>query len=280
MATVEQVSEQLVSSTNWPHKYDLMGIQVSGTTYEEATDAIADAAKRGASAVVSLTAVHAIVTFSGDPELKEKVNRFELIGPDGQPVRWALNFLYRLGLKDRVCGPEMTLRICERAAAEQLGIFLYGGTPEVIKLLETNLTKMFPGLIISGTYAPPFRPLTDEEDEDIVKQVNDSGAAIVFIGLGCPKQDHFAADHRDRFNAVQVCVGAAFDFHAGVKKMAPVWMQKRGLEWVYRLLQEPRRLWRRYLVTNTLFVMKFIKQWCFGKRSKTKEQTPAAAAAN
>jgi N-acetylglucosaminyldiphosphoundecaprenol N-acetyl-beta-D-mannosaminyltransferase len=123
------------------------------------------------------------------------------------------------------------------------------------------LIQKFPRLRIAGAEAPPFRRLTPEEDEAMVQRINASGAGLVFIGLGCPKQDHFAADHMDHIQAVQVCVGAAFDFHAGNKRTAPAWMQRRGLEWLFRLFQEPRRLWKRYLVTNTLFLVKLARQW-------------------
>ena len=245
----------------WPRRCDLFGVRVSATTYEEVCDAIVDAVRAAQPAVVSFYAVHAIVTASMDRDLLRKVNDFDVIAPDGQPVRGALNRLYDAGLPDRVCGPELMLRLCQRAALEAIPIYLYGSSPAVIEALSENLTQKYPGLIIAGAESPPFRKLSAEEDEEMVRRINESGAGIVFIGLGCPKQDHFAADHRDRIRAVQCCVGAAFDFHAGVKKPAPVWMQRRGLEWAYRLIQEPRRLWRRYLVTNTLFIQKFVVQW-------------------
>ncbi len=245
----------------WPRRCDLFGVRVSATTYDEVCDSIVAAVRAEQPAVVSLHAVHAIVTSSRDRELLRKVNDFDVIAPDGQPVRWALNRLYDARLPDRVCGPELMLRLCERAATEGIPIYLYGSSPEVIDDLCANLTRRYDGLIIAGAESPPFRKLSANEDEEMVRRINDSDAGIVFIGLGCPKQDHFAADHRDRIRGVQVCVGAAFDFHAGRKKVAPVWMQRRGLEWVYRLIQEPRRLWRRYLVTNTLFIQKFLFQW-------------------
>jgi N-acetylglucosaminyldiphosphoundecaprenol N-acetyl-beta-D-mannosaminyltransferase len=245
----------------WPRRCDLFGVQVSATTYDEVCDAIVAAVRTEQSAVVSFHAVHAIVTSSGDRELLRKVNQFDVVAPDGQPVRWALNSLYNAGLPDRVCGPELMLRLCDRAAVEGIPVYLYGSSQQVIDALCANLTRRFDGLVIAGAESPPFRKLSAEEDEEMVRRINDSGAGIVFIGLGCPKQDHFAADHRDRIRGVQVCVGAAFDFHAGVKKPAPAWMQHGGLEWVYRLIQEPRRLWRRYLVTNTLFIQKFLFQW-------------------
>lgn len=245
----------------WPPRHNVFGVQVSATSYDEAIDCILSAAERREPAAVSLHAAHAVVTASDDLALREKVNRFQMVAPDGQPVRWALNWLYRAGLKDRVYGPELTLRLCQAAARRGVAIYLYGSSPEVIERLSNNLVRRYPGLIIAGAEAPPFRALSVEEDEAMVQRINASGAGLVFIGLGCPKQDHFAADHMDRIQAVQVCVGAAFDFHAGNKRTAPAWMQRRGLEWLFRLMQEPRRLWKRYLVTNTLFVCKFGRQW-------------------
>jgi exopolysaccharide biosynthesis WecB/TagA/CpsF family protein len=234
----------------------VIGVGVTPTQYEEATQTIIDAAKRGLAGVVSCFAVHPVVEFSGDPALREKVNTFDMVTPDGQPVRWALNLLHGVKLRERVYGPTLTLRICERAAAEGVPIYLYGGSPKVVEQLRTNLQRQFPDLRIAGCESPPFRALTREEDAAVVARINDSGAGIVFIGLGCPKQDVFAFEHRGQIRAIQVCVGAAFDFHAGVKPQAPPWMQKRGLEWLYRLIQEPKRLWRRYLVTNSIFVAK------------------------
>jgi exopolysaccharide biosynthesis WecB/TagA/CpsF family protein len=204
-----------------------------------------------------LHAVHAIVESSHNEKLKAKVNRFDAVGPDGHPVRWALNHLHGLNLSDRVYGPELMLRICRQAALKSLPIYLYGSTPQVMELLQQQLEVRFPGLRIVGAESPPFRPLTPEEDAAVVERINGSGARIVFIGLGCPKQDHFAADHAAAIHGVQVCVGAAFEFHAGTKPMAPQWLQRHGLEWLYRLFCEPRRLWRRYFQTNSVFLVKW-----------------------
>lgn len=240
----------------WPRKLDLLGVGISPTTYDEAVRLILDAAEQGRPAVVACQAVHAVVTAGRDGELRRRVNSFELVAPDGQPVRWAVNWLYRAGLADRVYGPELMLRLCREAAHRGVAIYLYGGTPEVLAQLRRRLTRDCPGLRIAGGESPPFCPLTEDEDRQVVERINASGARLVFIGLGCPKQDHFAYEHRERLAAVQLCVGAAFDFHAGVKPMAPPWMQRHGLEWLFRLCCEPRRLARRYLVTNTLFVTK------------------------
>lgn len=245
----------------WPAKHDLFGVRVSATNYQQAIDCLVAAARERMPAIASLQAVHAVMTASGDAELRAMVNTFEIVGPDGQPVRWALNLLHGVRLSQRVYGPELMLRLCERAALEQLPIFLYGGTPAVLTALEAGLQNRCPALQIAGSYAPPFRPLLDEEREDMIQRIRDSGARIVFIGLGAPKQDRFAYEFRDRLSVVQVCVGAAFDFHAGMKRMAPRWMQNSGLEWLFRLVQEPRRLFRRYAVTNTQFVIKLLAAW-------------------
>ena len=145
-------------------------------------------------------------------------------------------------------------RLCRSAARQGISIYLYGSTSLVLELLVRRLIERCPGLRIAGYESPPFRPLTIEEDRAVVDRINGSGAGMVFLGLGLPKQDHFAFEHRDRIAAVQICVGAAFDFHAGAKRTAPTWMQRKGLEWLFRLTQEPRRLWRRYLTTNAIFV--------------------------
>ena len=177
-----------------------------------------------------------------------------------------LNLLHRVGLRERVYGPELMLRLCGRAAEEGVSIYLYGSAPHVIERLRTNLLAKFPALIVAGAESPPFRELTAEEEEAMLQRIRASGAGLVFIGLGAPKQDLFAYRCRDRLGVVLVCVGAAFDFHAEIKRMAPGWMQRSGLEWFFRLCSEPRRLWRRYLVTNSIFLGKLAKSLIRGKR--------------
>lgn len=243
----------------WPRKYNLFGVEISATTYEEALEVTMAAAEQGRAAIVTHLA-EGVVMLSSDPSLRSKVNSFEIVAPDGQPVRWALNLLYGTNLPDRVYSPELVLKLCRRAAEAGVGVYLYGSYPNVVERLRANLIRQFPSLQVVGCVSPPFRPLTPEEDEAAVEQINRSGAGLVFLGLGCPLQDVFAYDHRHSIKAVQVCVGAAFDFLAGNKKMAPKWMQRNGLEWLYRLMQEPRRLWRRYLVTNTIFLIKLFLQ--------------------
>lgn len=241
-------------------RHDLFGVNVCPTTYDEAVAWCINRARMGQGACVDLMAVHSLVTAAQDKRYLDRINTFEVVAPDGQPVRWALNYFYRAGLKDRVYGPEFTIRLCKAAAEEGVSVYLFGGTDVVLAKFAETLRQKFPKLQIAGMEAPPFRPLTPEEDAAVINRVNASGAGLMFIGIGCPKQEHYAFEHRHSIRAVQLCVGAAFDFHAGVKKMAPAWMQKRGLEWLYRLVSEPGRLWKRYLVTNSIYVMMFLKK--------------------
>ncbi|PHS17454.1 MAG: glycosyl transferase [Blastopirellula sp.] len=262
----------------WPRKVDLFGIGYSPTSYEEATDSIIAAATLNRSGVVSCHAVHALISASTDPDLGRMINQFEMVTPDGQPVRWAMNLLHATNLKERVYGPELTVRICQRAAETGVPIYLYGGSPEVVETLQVNLRDRYPGLIIAGYESPPYRALTPEEDQEVVDRINQSGAGIVFIGLGCPKQDVFAFEHRNQIKAVQICVGAAFDFHADTLPMAPKWMQQSGLEWLFRLIQEPKRLWKRYLITNSIYLGKLFLallnvQQVRKQRQETKQQS-------
>ena len=255
-------------SIQWPVKHEIFGIGVSATSYDEVTAKVTAAAKRGQGGLLTFAAVHCVMCGVQDSEHRKRLNTFDVVATDGQPVRWALNFLYGAGLKDRVYGPELTRRACKAAAEQGIAIYLYGATPEVLEKLQQNLLSMFPALKIAGVESPPFRALTAEEDEAAVRRINDSGAGILLIGLGAPKQERFAYEHRDRIKAVQLCVGAAFDFHAGVKKTAPAWMQKRGLEWLFRLCQEPGRLWKRYLTTNTHFVFLFLREAMLRRRRR------------
>jgi exopolysaccharide biosynthesis WecB/TagA/CpsF family protein len=250
--------------TTWPPKRSVFGVTVSATDYEDAARAVMTAARRRDGGVVTHMAVHALVTAARDASYREKVNTFEVVAPDGQPVRWALNRIHGTTLGDRVYGPELMRRLCRRAAETGVGIYLYGSTPAVVKALEEKLAEQFPDLRIVGSEPSLFRPLTKEEDDAFVARVNRSGAGLLFLGLGCPLQETFAYEHRHAIEAVQLCVGAAFDFHAGNKRMAPGWMQRSGLEWLFRLAQEPRRLWRRYLVTNALFCLLFARRIVIG----------------
>ncbi|EGJ49493.1 WecB/TagA/CpsF family glycosyltransferase [Desulfocurvibacter africanus] len=245
---------------DWPQKYDLFGVQVSAVNYDSALESVITAARSNISSCVSHTAVHGLIEASRNPQLRSMLNDFDIVAPDGHPVRLALNHFYGAGLPDRCYGPEFMLRTCWRAAAEGIAVYFYGSYPHVVKRLKDNLLRRYPKLAIVGCEPSLFRPLTPQEDEELVDRINSSGAGIIFYGLGCPLQEKFAAWHKGKVRAVQICNGAAFDFHSGNKRMAPAWMQRNSLEWLFRMSQEPRRLSRRYLHTNTVFLAKL-----FGK---------------
>lgn len=248
-----------VMTAPWPPKRDVFGVGVSVCELEQATNAVLAAAEQRQPSIVSCFSVHALVTASDEPALNAKANSFEMITADGQPVRWALNLLHQSRLNRRVCGRALVESVCEAAAARGVSIYLYGGKPEVIEPLQASLRQRFPGLMIAGAESPPFRELTPEEDRAVIERINDSGAGVVLLGLGCPKQDHFAFAHRPQIRAVQICVGAVFDFFAGSQPVAPQWMQSAGLEWLFRLSSEPRRLFGRYARTNTAYFMKLFR---------------------
>ena len=245
----------------WPGKYDLFGVSVSATTYTSAADSILHAARRRKGGLVTALAVHGVVEASTNPTLNAVVNSYDMVTPDGQPVRIALNALHDSKLATRVAGPDLMLLLCERCESTGMPIYLYGSSEHVVETLKDQLIHRFPYLKVVGCEPSLFRPITPQESQELADRINASGAGIVFIGLGCPLQEKFAHQHRHMIRAVQFCVGAAFDFHAGLKRRAPQWMRDYWLEWFFRMMQEPGRLWKRYLTTNTLFVAKFVQQW-------------------
>ncbi|GAB4006567.1 WecB/TagA/CpsF family glycosyltransferase [Glycomyces albus] len=203
---------------------------------------------------VCVTGVHGVMESQRDAELKAIHNRSGLTTPDGMPMVWAGR---KAGAEwmDRVYGPDLMLNVLQRAAERGWSSFLYGGKEGVPELLSKKLSERIPGVKIAGSYSPPFRPLTEAEDDEIVQRINDSGAQLVWVGLSTPKQERWMAAHRDRLTAPAMFgVGAAFDFHAGLVPQAPPWMQRNGLEWFYRLTKEPKRLWRRYFRNNPAYL--------------------------
>lgn len=242
-------------------KRNILGINVSVIDYEGAVAAIIAAAKEHSPFKVSALAVHGIMTGALDREHRWRLNGFDMVTPDGQPVRWALNLLHKTELKNRVYGPELTLRVCKQAAQQGLPVFLYGSRPEVLKKLQIRLARIFPGLIIAGSRPSLFRRSSDVERNSIAGEIRDSGARIVLVGLGCPRQEVWVYENTDSLQLPVIAVGAAFDFHAGLLKEAPRAMQDRGLEWLYRLIQEPKRLWRRYILLNPAFLALLFAQF-------------------
>ncbi len=224
---------------------------------------------------VCVTGVHGIVESQGNNSLQRVHNAAGLVTPDGMPLVW-LARLHGLKHVERVYGPDLMLALCHRSISKGYKHFLYGGAEGVPDRLANRLKRRYPGLRIVGSYSPPFRPLTDEEDKQTVQAINEANPDVVWIGLSTPKQERWMAEHIGRLTApVLVGIGAAFDFHSGLKRQAPRWMQRSGLEWLFRLANEPRRLWRRYLVNNPLFTLLVLQQALNLKRYSLDEQPPA-----
>ncbi len=245
-----------------PPTVDVLGVPLALTDYARTMDWIDATVQEGGKGYVCVAAVHTVMVCQEDAELREAVLNSDLTVPDGQPLVWAMNALGHQ-LPSRVYGPELMARYCERAAKTGSRIFLYGGSNQgALVQLALNLRRRYPGVRIVGGYAPPFRALTDEEEAAVINEINGSGADVVWVGIGVPKQEKWMAAMRDKLDApVLIGVGAAFDFHAGRVAQAPNWIQAMGMEWAFRLSREPRRLWRRYATYNPLFVWGFVRQW-------------------
>jgi exopolysaccharide biosynthesis WecB/TagA/CpsF family protein len=235
-------------------KHKLLGVGVDAVDYAAAVSKIIDAARERRPLAVSALAVHGVMTGVLDASHRYRLNRFDLICPDGQPVRWGLNVLHRAGLPERVYGPKLMMEVCQAAADEGLPIFLFGGDVRLLEVLASRLAASFPALKIAGMRPSKFRQLTPDEWNELVDEVRTSGARIMFVGLGCPRQEVFAYEVRDAVSIPTLAVGAAFSFHSGRLPQAPPLMQRWGLEWLFRLAKEPSRLWRRYLLLNPAFL--------------------------
>jgi N-acetylglucosaminyldiphosphoundecaprenol N-acetyl-beta-D-mannosaminyltransferase len=252
-----------------PPTAEVLGVPLALTDYERTMDWIDGSVAAGQKGYVCVAATHTVMACQEDAELAHAVLGAALVVPDGQPLVWAMNALGH-DLSSRVYGPDLMARYCERAARTGTRMFLYGGRNQgALVQLALNLRRRYPGLRIVGGYSPPFRALSDEEAAAIAAEINRSGADVVWVGIGVPKQEKWMAAMRDRLDApVLVGVGAAFDFHAGLVPQAPEWMQAAGLEWLFRLSKEPRRLWRRYLRYNPLFVVGFARQYARHRRRR------------
>jgi N-acetylglucosaminyldiphosphoundecaprenol N-acetyl-beta-D-mannosaminyltransferase len=259
---------QLIEPHRTRTSVDVLGIPLGLTDYESTLDWIDATVESRDQAYVCVCNVHAVMAAAEDEELRSALLGSDLNVPDGQPLVWAMNLLGH-PLDDRVYGPELMARSCARAARTGQRLYLYGGRNQgALVQLALNLRQRYPGIKIVGGYSPPHRPLTDEEREAVIDEINHSEADVVWVGIGVPKQEKWMADMRPGLTApVLVGVGAAFDFHAGLVPQAPPVLQDSGLEWAYRLAQEPRRLWRRYLRYNPRFVHAFTRQLIEHRRS-------------
>ncbi len=244
------------------HEYattDVLGVDVSAMTMAETIELLGAWREQRRSAYVTVTNVHTIMECQQDDELLRIHREADLVTADGMPLVW-LHWLGGLRNAERVYGPDLMLAVCQASRDAGWRHYFYGGGPGVADELAVRLQRKFPWLCVAGTHCPPFRELTPEEDDAVCQVINDSGADFVWVGLGAPKQERWMAEHHKRLpNKVLISVGAAFDFHAGQKAQAPRWMQRSGLEWLFRLATEPRRLGGRYLRTNPRFIWRLAR---------------------
>lgn len=234
----------------------ILGMRVDATSYGDATRQILTWARSSHSRYVCVAAVNNVMEAHGNARYMRLMNQADLVTPDGMPLVWGLRWL-GVEAPTRVYGPDLTPSVLEAAEREGLAVGFYGGAPNVLEALVAEARRRWPDLKIAYAYSPPYRELTSEEDGQVVRAIDASGVKILFVGLGCPRQETWMASHRGQVGAVMVGVGAAFDFLAGTKKQAPRSLQKAGLEWLFRLATEPRRLAKRYLRQNPRFALLF-----------------------
>jgi len=237
----------------------VLGNQIDAISWDAIIGRIRKWAEQRESRYICLCNVHSVVTGYLDRSFRRVICNADTAAPDGMPVAWVMRKRGVLG-QERIDGPGLMWRYAEQAALDGTPVFLYGAKPATLYRLMRRFREAFPGLQVAGHYSPPFRALTQTEEDAVVAMIEESGAAVVFVGLGCPRQEKWMAKISPRIPAVLIGLGAAFDYHAGVIKRAPRWMQTKGLEWLYRLAAEPRRLWRRYLVTNSLFIYHVLRE--------------------
>src|SRR6202158_3099165 len=252
MATA--IQQQADRTTLPAPSFSLLGVRVDAVQIPDAVRRMEEwIARRDSCRYIAVTGMHGVMEAQHDARFKTILNSAGLVVPDGMPLVW-IGRRHGFDLRRRVYGPELMATFCEQTTSKGYRHFFYGGAPGVAEDLASRFLSRFPGAVIAGTYSPPFRPLTLEEDREIILAIEVAHADIVWVGLSTPKQERWMFEHRDRLNVpVLVGVGAAFDFHTGRIAQAPAWMGDHGLEWLFRLSVEPRRLWRRYLVYGTEF---------------------------
>jgi N-acetylglucosaminyldiphosphoundecaprenol N-acetyl-beta-D-mannosaminyltransferase len=244
----------------------ILGSRIDATSYQDACDRIQAWAEQNTPGYVIAANVHVVMSAHWSQPFQQVVNGALLVTPDGMPLVWGLRLL-GIPEQSRVYGPDLMLAWCERASLTGLPIYLYGGTEAMLEKLTAHLGSRFPDLAIAGSYAPPFRSLSLEELLVDAERIKASGAKVVFVGLGCPKQECWMAQQQSQIPAVLIGVGAAFSFFSGEVSQAPRWMMRVGLEWLYRFWVEPRRLWQRYLINNPMFVLLFARQYFFSRKT-------------
>jgi N-acetylglucosaminyldiphosphoundecaprenol N-acetyl-beta-D-mannosaminyltransferase len=226
---------------------NILGVQISATNMAAAVEYVQESIDNVSQQYICVTPAHGVMECQTNPELRRIFNSSGLTTPDGMAIVWILELLGHKQVS-RVYGPDLLLAVCEKSLETGWRHFFYGGAPGIPEKLAERLCERFPGLQVAGVYSPPYRPLTAEEDQDVIRMINESRADIVWIGISTPKQEMWMSEHLGKLDApVLIGIGAAFDFHSGAKKQAPKWIQRSGLEWLFRLATEPRRLWRRYI---------------------------------
>lgn len=231
----------------------VVGVPIDVITWSEALSRISSWAARRESRYICICNTHSVVTAKENPGFMAAIKCADMATPDGAPVAWLMR-KFGCSAQERINGPDLMWLYFLEASVRGESVFLYGSTLKTLDALRRQLAVSFPGLVIAGAHSPPFRPLTHAENIDIISKINLSGASTVWVSLGCPKQELWMAENKSKINAVMIGVGAAFDYHSGVISRAPLWMQRNGLEWLHRFLKEPRRLWKRYLISNFVFL--------------------------
>jgi N-acetylglucosaminyldiphosphoundecaprenol N-acetyl-beta-D-mannosaminyltransferase len=245
---------------------NILTMRTDVTLLGSAVYSVLELAKLNSGAYVCVSNVHMCMETFDDSAFRHVVNSADLVIPDGRPISWAQKLLGH-GDAKQVRGQDIMNELCRLSGNQEFNIGLYGGTSDdLLEQVVRQLTKDYPDIQITYKFSPPFRPLSQDEDSAVVKAINDASVNVLFVGIGCPKQERWMAEHKADLNCVMLGVGAAFDFIAGSKQHAPRWMQIIGIEWLFRLLSEPRRLWKRYLKQNPRFIYYFVQQWLFGRK--------------
>ncbi len=241
------------------NKYDVFGLGYCVTNYDEASDVIIENAKARNSFTVAALPVHGLIESYLYEKYNKVANHIDMVVPDGHPVVWALNEIHKVHLKGPVCGADLTLHVLKKAHENKLKVFLFGSWENTCQKFAEFIRQNYPGVTICGIQSDRFRDATEEEDKQDIDLINSSGANIVLVGRGCPRQEYWIDAHKDKINAAMMAIGGAFDWHAKIVKRAPKWIRKLALEWLFRLVVEPKRLWKRYFITNSIYIYLMIK---------------------
>lgn len=250
----------------------ILGMQVDITSLEKATEFAISKSLGKQKGYICAANVHMCMEAYHDKKFQKIVNEAAMVVPDGKPLSWWMH-AFGISRAEQVRGPDLFVSLCQSAAENGIPIGLYGGTQEVLDRLQLFFTKKWPALEVASAISPPFHELSTDEEDKYAKVINDTGVMILFVGLGCPKQEKWMARNENQIDAIMIGVGAAFDFYAGTKKIAPLWVRRIGMEWLHRLISEPGRLWVRYLKNNPLFMFHFLLAWIDERFRRLKNRT-------